>query len=165
MVIVQESDQLAVVSARCFFRTLHHCLTTDPTSNTLIDLRRRYNGVFPLDISVSDLPFPHIMSMIHVMVNGDLRHRHCIQWHDDRSSARERIPLAQSIVEVAQSMCQQTQHAKVPCWILRFALNFLSLDPPSPISVIADCLTTIAVDLSCDDPNITALDERCVCAR
>ena len=56
---------------------------------------------------------------------------------------------------------QQAKHRKVPRWFLRFALHSLSLDPPPPASVVADCLSIIATDLDCDvsDPGFTTSDE------
>ena len=68
------------------------------------------------------------------------------------------------MVEAAQVEYQQTQHRKVLRWILRFALESLSLNPLPPTSVIADCLSIIAIDLGCNvsDTGLMTLDERCV---
>jgi hypothetical protein len=67
------------------------------------------------------------------------------------------------MVEAAQAEYERTQQRKTPRWILRFALDSLSLDPP-PTSVVADCLEIIAIDLGCDVSNITTLDERYICS-
>ena len=67
------------------------------------------------------------------------------------------------MVEAAQVEYRQTGFQKVPRWILRFALHSLSLDPPPPVPVVADCLTIVAIDLDCQVSDITVLEERCVC--
>ena len=68
------------------------------------------------------------------------------------------------MAEAAQVEYQKTQHRKVPFRILHFVLHSLSFDPPPPMPVVADCLSTIAIDLGCDVSNAgaTTSDERCV---
>ena len=72
--------------------------------------------------------------------------------------------VAHNLARLARSEYQRTRRVKVPRLILRFALRSLSLNPPPPASVIADCLSIIAIDLGCDGLNAgnTTLDERCV---
>lgn len=161
LTIVQGLEQLATVSVECFFRTLQYLSDTDRTSGTLADLRRRYKRFFPVDTDFRGLPFYHTMKKIHAL--ADTEWDPCnSQWDDYRPSNEEFISFARGMVEAAQAEYQESEHRKVPRWILRFALHSISLDPPSPTSVVADSLTIVAIDLGCDVSNITALEERCV---
>ena len=155
-VVVQGLEQLATFSSRFLFQTLRHFCITDPTSNTLEDLRRRYNKVFSSGwADLKDLPFRYTMIGVHILVTQHPKPPGWFKrWKDDRPSAQEHIQLAWCIAEVAQLGYRQTQHEKVPRWTLRFALDSLSMDPPPPPSVVADCLKIIAIDLGCDISNI-----------
>jgi hypothetical protein len=159
VVVVQGLEQLATVSAGCFFRTFHYLSVTDPTSSVLENLRQRYNVTFPSELDVTGLPFYSTMVMMHVLASRDGNPRD-IQWRDFRPSRQEHIPFAQYMVEAAQVGYQQTHRQKVPRWILAFALHSLSLEPP--LSVVAECLTIIAIDLGYDVSKFTALDVRWV---
>ena len=160
-VLMDGLDQLATVSAACFFRTFYHLSATDPTSYVLVALHRSFNAVFPSLLDIADSPFISAMAMIHVLV-GPVQNNHRIQWHNYRAPSQEHIPFARYIAEAARVEYQQTPRRKVPRWILRFALQSLSLDPPSPTPVVSDCLTIIAIDLDCDVSSTEALDPRCV---
>ena len=164
LVVIQGLEQLATASVRCLFRTFHHLRVTDPTFSVLADILRRYNRAFPFKTDFSGLPFHHTIMMIHALAHGSWDHCNP-QWHDFKPSAQEHIPFAHHVVEVAQMEYDRIQHKKVPRWILRFALHSLSLDPPSPPSVVADCLTIAAIDLGCDVPKIVTLSPRCVRTR
>ena len=161
--IMQGLEQLATVSATCLLRTFHHLSITDPTSYILVDVRRRYRRVFPFKVDFVGLPFHHTVARIHALVNRRWNPRH-VQWDDYRPSAQEHIALARDMVEAAQVEYQKTDHQEVPRWILRFTLRSLSLDPPPPTPVIADCLSTIAISLGCDvsDTRSTTSCEKCV---
>ncbi|KAF9781529.1 hypothetical protein BJ322DRAFT_1111457 [Thelephora terrestris] len=158
VVIVQGWEQLAMVSARCLFRTLeHHFSSTDPrTPSVLEDLRRRYNRVFPFNADFRGLPYYFTMVRIHAWAHRHQEPRD-VRWDNYTPPAQEHIPFARHMVEVAQ---EEYQGRKVPCWILRFAMHSLSQDPPSPASVIADCLKIVAIDLDLDASKITVLNER-----
>ena len=164
LVVMQGLERLATVSARCLFRTFRHLSVTDPTSSVLADLHRRYDEAFPFDTDFRGLPFYHTMMRIHGLAGKHWNHRNLV-WDDYRPSSHEHIPFALHMVEAAQAEYHQMQgilrmqRKKVPRWILRFALHSLSLDSP-PTSVVADCLTIVAIDLDCDVSNITALEER-----
>ena len=71
MVIMLGLEQLATVSARCFFQNLRHLSTTRPTSSVLVDLRRRYDRVFPFFTDFRGLPFYHTMKNLHALINQD----------------------------------------------------------------------------------------------
>ena len=161
MVTVQDKEQLATVSARCLLRSLHHLSAMDPPSSDLADIYRRYNRAFPFDSDSRGLPFHHAITKIHAMANQYWNPRH-VKWDDYRPSDQEYTTFAQHMVEAAQVEYQQTSCRKVPCWILRFALHSLSLDPPPPVPVVADCLRITAIDLGCQVSNTTVLEARCV---
>ena len=163
LVITQGLEQLATVSARCFLHTFRHLSATDPNSNVLIDLRRRYDLIVPPDPDFRGLPFYRTMTKIHALVDQNWDPRP-VQWTDYSSSHQELTPFARHMVDIAQAEYQQTQNKKVPCWILRFALHFLSLDPLSPTSVIADCLTIIAIALDRDPIGVSISDEGYICS-
>ena len=150
VMVMQGMEQLAIVSADGFFRTLHHLTTVDPTSNVLANLQRRYDEVLSSELDFTGLPFHPTMMKIHALASrfGNPRD---IRWHNYRLSIPEHVPFARRMAETAQEKYyQQTRKRKVPRWIFRSVLYFLSLAPLSPQSVVADCLTIIAVDLGCD---------------
>ena len=161
LVVMDGLEKLAAVSASCFFRTFYRLSAADPTSGVLIDLRRRANAALPPHPEFTDSPLDFTMAMMHVLI-GPVRNNRNIQWHSYRPPSQEHIPFARYMAETARAEYEQTGRRKVPRWILRFALRSLSLDPPSPAPVIADCLTIIAIDLDCDVSNITIPGERCV---
>ena len=172
LVVIQGLEQLASASAKCFFRTFYHLWVMDPTSSLLVTLRRRYRRAFPFKIDFRGLPSYQTMIMIHALAYEHWFRCRSLQWDDYRPSGQDHVPFAQHMVEVARAEYQRRKHdvqngnilmkLKVPRWILRFALHSLSLDPPPPTSVVADCLTIVAIDLDCDVSNIVTLDERCV---
>ena len=163
VVIIQGLEELATLSAICFLRTFHRLSVMDPTSSVLQDVRRHYNRVFPLWTDFSGLPSYYAMAKIHGLANKNWNLSY-IRWDNYKPSTQEHIQVARDLAEAAQVEYQKSQHRKVPRWILRFALSFLSLDPPPPIPVVADCLSIVAIDLGCDVSNIrpVTLDERCV---
>ena len=159
VIIMQGLEQLATASANGFFRTLHHLATMDPTSRALTDLQQRYNKAFPSEIDFTGLPFHSVMTKIHCLA-GRFGNPRDIRWPNPKLSVQEHIPFARRMAEVAQEKYQQTQPRKVPRWILRSTLYFLSLGPLSSPSVVADCLTIVAIDLDCEVSNVAIPDER-----
>ena len=160
VVVLQGLEQLAIVSARCFLRTFLHLMLMDPTSSVLADLRRRYSTFFPPELDPMKPPFHSTMIVIHALATRDANPRY-ILWYDYKPSSEEHIPFAQYMAEAAQIGYQRMRPKKVPRWILRFAVRSLSLDPPPPLSVVAECLTIIAIDLDCNVSNIVTSNERC----
>ena len=162
-VVIQGLEQLATVSATCFFRTFRRLSVMNPTSSILTDLRRRYKKVVRPTADFKDIQFRHTMVMIDALV-AERWSSHRTPWNDNRPSSQEHTSLAQCMIEAAQVGYQRTRRRKVPRWVLRFALDSLSLDPPSPGPVVADCLTVVAIDLGCELSNIMTSDERYVCS-
>ena len=164
LVILQDLEELATLSARFFLRTFRHLYTMNPTSSTVEDLRQRYDRVFPsVWVDPSSLPFCYTTIATHVLVNQNCKPpKQWKWWGESRPSAQEQIQLAWCIAEAARVGYRQRRRRKVPRWTLRFALESLSLDPPPPPPVVADCLKIVAIDLGLDVSNFKAVDERCV---
>ena len=161
VIIMQGLEPLATASANGFSRTLHYLATMDPTSSVLADLQQRYNEVFPSELDFTGLPFHSSMIKIHALA-GRFGNPRDIRWHNYKMTVHEHIPFAQHMLQAAQEGYQQTQHRKVPRWILHCALYCLSLGPMCPPSAVANCLTIIAIDLGCNTSDVTISDERCV---
>ena len=161
--IIQGLEQHAIVSATCFLRTFHHLSVMDPTSRVLKDIRQRYKRVFPPETDFGDLPFYYTMTEIRSLADRHWNPRH-IQWDEFKPPTQEWISFARNVAGIAQAKYQQTRRQKVPRWALRFTLHCLSLDPLPPASVVADCLSIIAIGLGCDFSNagFITLDERSV---
>jgi hypothetical protein len=159
---MQGLEQLATLSALCFFHTISHLSIMDPTSSVLEDVRQRYTEVFPPRVDFHGHQFYHTMNAVRCLFVRS-QERRTFQWSDYKPSSHEHTVVAYTLAKLAQFGYQRTQHQKVPRWILRFALHSFALDPlPAPI--VADCLSIIAIDLGCDVSSIgaTTLDERCV---
>ena len=157
--VIQRLEQHAIVYARSLLYTLRRLAGTPPGLKVLADLRQHYQRIFPWGTDFRGLPFYYSMVNICALLT-QFRKSHFVFWADYRPSNQELIPFARHMVEAAQEEYQQTENKKIPRWILRFALRFLSLDPPAPASVIADCLTIIAIALDCDPSSASASDGR-----
>ena len=162
-VILQGSEELATVSSLFCLRTMYHLITVDPTSTAFEDVRRWYTKAFPIGTNFEGLPNYHRFCTIHnilhpsrklVQSQGHLHaYRPKIRWRDYKL---ERI----SLLQLAQFGYQRRQPRKVPRWILRYGSHLLSRDLLPPPSVIADCLSIIAMDLGCTVPSAATLGER-----
>ena len=163
VVVIQGSEELATLSARCFSQTFHHLSVIHPTPSALADLNRRYGQIFPPDTNFQGLPFYHIMQGIHAFFHPTSRR--WFKWWNYRPSNQDLIQFTRHMVQVAtQERHQEMDNRKVPRWILRFALHSLSLNPSPPPSVIAGCLSIIAIDLDLDPSSVPILDERYICS-
>ena len=160
VVIIKGSEQLATVSALCFFHTLSHLLVMDPASSVVRDIRQRYAKIFPPNVDFRGHEFSHTMNATQSLFIRSGKY----QWSDYEPPSEEYTLVSHAFLKLVQLKYQRTEPPQVPDWILHFALHSLSLDLLPPTAVIADCLSIIAVDLDCDVSNIatTALDERYV---
>ena len=158
MVVIQGSEQLATTSASCLFLTFHHLLVIDPTSDTIADIHRRYDRIFPRNTDFDGFSPFHPVIGFHALVNQGWNPRNT-QWADYRPSGQDHISSARRMVGVARLGYQRTQNRKIPRWTLRFALYSLSLDSPPPVSVVADCLIIAAIDLGCNLLDMESWDE------
>ncbi|KAF9780468.1 hypothetical protein BJ322DRAFT_294510 [Thelephora terrestris] len=163
--IMQGSEQLAAVSAKCLSRCWeHHVSTTNPRiSRVLEDLRRRYTRVFPINTDFGGLPFGAMIVRIH-----SLSHQVRNIWKSNSEPALQAytgspswpIRYSRQLLEDAQEGYRMTQNKKVPRRILWSALRSLSLDPPDSAFDVAHYLMVIAIDLDLDILTIVALDAR-----
>ena len=163
VVIVQGPEQLATTSAMCVLNTISHLLVADPTSTVLEDVRQRYVEVLSPRVDFHGHRFYHTMNAVRCLFVQ--RHeRATFSWSDCKPSAEEHVIVARNLVKITRFEYQRVQRVKVPRWILRFASHSLSLDPPPPTPVVADCLSIIAIELGCDVSYAGTVtpDERCV---
>ena len=162
VVVMKGMERLAAVSTLCFFNTVSHFYVLDPTLGILEDVRRRYTKIFPTQAHFHVHQFSHILNAIHDLFTQPQWASQSFQWATYEPSTYERIAVAHNLTKVALLGYQGMQRAKVPRWILRFAFHSLSLDPLPPTSVVADCLSIIAIDLGCDISNTRTIesDER-----
>ena len=162
VVIKRGFEELATVSASIFLRTFLHLSVMDPTSSTLVDIRRHYDKVFPRTMDFTGLPFRSTMTKVHLLF-GDIP----VSGHPEQDNVilptPERIPFSRDIVNIAQAECQRTRHRGVPHPFLQFVVYSLSVEPPPPVSVIADCLKIVAIELGCDLSHITTSEDRYIC--
>ena len=161
VMVLQGSEQLATVSAASFFGTLRNLTITNPTSSVLADLHQRYNAVFPPEANFTGLQFHPTMAAIDALANQFGNPRYA-WWHGRKVPDGGSAPFSRRVAEVAQVKYQRSQDAKVPRWILRPALHFLSLGSVFPPPAVADYLTIIALDLGCGVCDTKSLDERYV---
>jgi hypothetical protein len=166
-VVTRGSEQLAEISATCFLDAFTQLLGTETSSNVGKDMRQRYKKVFPSLANLQGLPSPFIAKAIHHLFAGRWG-RPFLNWGDYNPSSDELVPFAHTLAQVAQiEYRRRRDKPKVPRWLLRFALRFLSQNPLPPTPVIIDCLTMIAIDLGCHTPNTNMgardrVDQGCV---
>jgi len=158
VIITQESEELATVSAQCCLRALSHIAATDPTLHTIKRVRGRYTRTFPSTTIFDSLPTNHRLRAIHNIFHSS---ETTVQWKDYKLLDHDQIVLGHTLAELARkSTSESTENRwdsflrgqgriKVPRWVLRFALHGLSQDPPPPTSTVIDCLSIIAAELGC----------------
>ena len=163
--VARGSEQLAGLSAICFLRTFASSLSSEPTSPVIRDVYRQYERVFGTDPWPKGRPSSVPTGVVHRLFVG-IRSRPPIDWRCYNPPIDELVPIARALVQVARFKYDKRDYEihKVPRWLIRFALHFLSQDPLPPISVVVDCLIIIATDLGCvvSDINGTELDEKWV---
>ena len=156
--VTRGSEQLAGISTTCFLRTLS-CLPVMGSSFTATrDMRRRYRKVFRHYIDLRRVPRPATVGVIHhLFTRSQERPRSYFRRYNP--SFDELAPIAHALARVAQIEYHgRWIKPKVPRWLLRFALRFLSQDPLPPKSVVIDCLTIIATDLGCNVPDLDGME-------
>jgi hypothetical protein len=156
-VIVQGMERLAEASAACFFAIYSHLSIMDPMSSVLLDICQRYRGIFPQDLDLSGLPFPHALGTIHQAIYPYWRFKMPIEWRGHKPTNHKHIAVARAISKLSWFKHQQGQ---VPSPCLSFAFHYLSQDTLPPPPVIADCLLIMAIDMGCNVPNDIVFGER-----
>ena len=180
--ITRGSEQLADTSAMCFFRAFSSLLITTPTSSAIGDMRQRYWRVFQYHNQIRHPQFPLYVNAVHRLFCANavyrlfpvgpriprvlFRDRLDFAWTSYNPPLDELVPFAHALAQFAQFAYQNGdgRDHKVPRWLLRFVLRFLSQHPLPPTSVVINCLTIIATDLGCNLSDISSMpsDERCV---
>ena len=163
VVIAPRTEDLAITSALCCLRALSHPTTTDPASSVFTDVQRRYTRAIPVEANFEGLPSYHHFCIIHNIFHpsqpqGQHVRRPKIQWEDYKLSGSDHTILTR----LARFEYRRRRCRKVPRWILRFAQHILSQDPFPSASVVAECLSILALDLGCSVSNVKTLDERYV---
>ena len=167
--IAQGLEGLATASTLCCLRILSHLTTVDPTPKVFEDTRRRYTRVFSFWTNFDGLSASHALGAMHRIFYppmpsryGRLYRRPHLQWESYKPSSHEHVTVARALTKISRFQYQQIGREKVPRWLLCFALHSLSQHPLPPTSVVADCLSIIAIDLGCSVSNTPTPDERCV---
>jgi hypothetical protein len=155
--VVQGMERLAEASAACFFAVYSHLSIVDPISSILLGIRQRYRGIFPDDLDLNNLPFPHALGTIHGEIYQNWGFMVPIEWKGHKPTDHEHITVARALSKLSWSIHQQ-QSVPRPC--LSFASHHLSQDPLPPSSVITDCLLIIAIHMGCNVPNDIVFGER-----
>jgi hypothetical protein len=159
-VVVQGMEQLAEVSAMCFFLTYCHLSIIDPMSSYLVGVRRHYARTFPPHMNPYGLPFPRTLGIIHQAIHSRWGSGTPVEWRDYKPTNYEHLAVAHALSKLSWSEHQRREPGQVPPPCLSFALHYLSQDPLPPPSITADCLLIIAIELGCNVPNTIFLEER-----
>ena len=174
--IVQGLEELTAMSSLSFLRMISHLVVMDPTPKILEDIHRRYTRTIPFETSFADPLVPCLLGAIHRLFHQkriedpalpfpQRRIQWRVQWNNYDPPSDEHVKVACALTKLARFKYQRSQPAKVPRWLLHFALHSLSRDPLPPASVVTNSLSIIAIDLGCDVPDIdtiSAPDQRCV---
>ena len=159
--IMEGLEDVARTSATGFFGLFLNLAVMDPTSGVLADLLRRYDSIFLPNIDFTGLQFHSKMAEIHLLASRFGFPRY-VPERSHRMSGQEQTPFLRRITEIARVKYQQVQGRKIPRWILRSAFHLISMASAFPPSTVPDGLMTIALDMGCDLPDTTNLDERYV---
>ena len=144
VVITQEYERLATASAICLLHTLSHLLVIDPTSDVLRDVHKRYNFLTRSMTNFDGLPLSETLRTIRQLIDSGWKY-----WgYQGRTSNHEHVVFAHALAKLSRSEYQRK--GELPDRILSCVVDFLSRDPLPPTSVVADCLSIIAIDLGCD---------------
>jgi len=162
VVVMRGLERLAEMAVTCLLGAISHTLVMHPTPNILEDVYQRYRRVFPSTIDLQGLPFYHTLATIHHLIvdipGGP-------DWHDIDLSIPENISLVHNLVKVAwyQKFGSRSRN-NATHWTLHFSLYTLLRDPEPPLSVVADCLSIIGIDMGCNisRSDVMNRDKRCV---
>lgn len=164
VVVTRGSERLTEISATCLLRALSHRLVDQPLSSIPRDVQQRHTRVFPSVHHLLGLPFYHTITVAHSLITSTSPDH--LDWSDLDPSTPESLWLAHNFVKIAwhRKKVGLDNKKEVPRWILQFSLHSLLWDPEPPLSVIADCLSIVAIDLGCRIPqgDIMKLDKRYV---
>jgi len=146
VVITPGLEQLAATSITCLLGSSLYILQVDPEPAILRDVGRHWS-YFRHSHNLENLPFFYTVCAIGNMVEAQVGDGFWgDRWFAHRPPSYELPILASSITNCAK-LCRE-RRIIVPKWIFHFVLSLLSLDPLPPTSVVIDCLSIIAADLS-----------------
>ena len=163
VVATRGSEQLAEMAATCLLGAVSHMLIMEPASNILRDVSQRYKRGFLRTVDLRGLPFYPTIAVIHGLITGAPPSGP--DWNIADPSTPENLSLVHNLVKIAwYQKFGLERWNRVVHWILRFSLHSLLQDPEPPVSVIADCLLIIAIDLGYNPPKdrVMSLDKRYV---
>ena len=165
-VVLQGSEQLAGTAAACLLGAVSHSLVVNPKSNILKDIHQEFDRIFLPTINLRSLPFYPTISAVQNLFNGN-DHPKGLSWEGIDPSTPGNLLLVHILVKIAWLRYRKLGlegQKKVPRWVLRFSFHCLLQDPEPPVSVIADCLLIVAIDLGCNvsDCDVRNLDKRYV---
>ena len=162
--IIQGYELLAERFSLFCLHILSHVVVAAPLPKVLEDVRQRFTGTFRSETNFGDLPISHTLGIIQSVFCSNRRNTFLmrplaswavgwrVQWNDYQPSGSEYAIVTPALVKFAQFGYKGSGwRAKVPRWLLRFALHSLSQDPLPPPSVVSDSLSIIAIDLGCGD--------------
>jgi len=112
VVVVRGLEQLAAVSALCFFNTISHLLVLDPTSSVLEDVRQRYAKVFPAQTRFHVHEFCHTLGIIHHLFTryrNPHRRPQTFQWIAYQPPSHEHTIVAHNLLKFALLGYQRKQ--------------------------------------------------------
>ena len=164
LTITQGYELLAEKFSLFCLHILSHVVVADPLPEVLEDVRQRFTGTFRSETNFGDLPFSHTLGIIQSVFCSNSKNTFLmrplaswavqwrVQWGNYQPSGSERAIVTPALVKFAQFGYKGSgRRAKVPRWLLRFAVHSLSQDPLPPPSVVSDSLSIIAIDLECGD--------------
>ena len=166
--VTQGTEQLAPAAVLCCLHTLSNLIVADPALRALGNIRQQYDRIFPPNINIKTLPFPHTLNSINRILHpGPWHGGRSPQWEDYKPSSNEHAVVAHALAKTSQYQRlsyrrMYGQHEKVPRWLLRFVLYSLSQSPLPSTSVVINCLSIITIDLECGLVNTVTSDERYV---
>ena len=166
--IIQGYELLAEKYSLLCLRALSHIVVADllpkALEKVLEDVRQQFTRTFPSKTNFGDLPISHTLGIIQSVLHSNRRNTFLmrplaswavqwrVQWGNYQPSGSERAIVTPALVKFAQFGYKGSgRRAKVPRWLLRFAVHSLSQDPLPPPSVVSDSLSIIAIDLECGD--------------
>ena len=183
--IIQGAELLAEKSSLFCLHMLSDVVAAYPTPRKVLeDVRQQFTRTFPSKTNFGDLPVSHTLSAIRTvfcsnrteglwnifLAEGPMRSlapraaQRRVQWDNYQPSGSDHAIVARALVKFARFEYRGSgERAKVPRWLLRFALHSLSQDPLPPPTIISDSLSIVAIDLGCYVPNgaiVEPLDQR-----
>jgi len=137
------AGQVAKAASICL---LHSLSGVGPMLAVAEGIRQQYLKVIPHTTTFKGHLCHHTMNTIHTLLLGSQGHQP-FGWVDYKPCGQEHIFFAVALAQIAYT---RRIYGKVPCWVLRFAINSLSQDPSPPSLVILNCLLIVAIDLDCN---------------